>query len=237
MRVEPYGIDSILHVIKRGARGLPIVRDDPDCWRFVRLLYYANDEYRNDFWEIETASLGVFGRPRSWPARKPIVKILAWALMPNHFHLVLKEIEEGGIAKFMQKLCGSMSMNFNVKYGEKGSIFQGAYKGKTLDDDFYLRHIAPYVMVKNVFEAYPRGYARAVAEFDRAWKWAVEEYKFSSLPDYAAKRISPIVDKDLLGDFFSSPGAFRAYAKEMIRNRTVESNSDLFSVTFEEKKV
>lgn len=233
MRVEPYGVDSILHAMKRGARGLSITRNDADRWRFVRLLYYANDEYRNDFWETETASLGVFGRPDSWPERKIIVKILAWVLMPNHFHVVLKEIQDGGIAKFMQKLCGSMSMNFNVKYGEKGSIFQGAYKGKTLDDDFYLRHIAPYVMVKNVFELYPGGYERAVREFDRAWRWAVDEYKFSSLADYATDRLSPIVEKDLLGDFFESSESFRAHAKEMILGRRVETDDDLFSVTFE----
>lgn len=226
MRVEPYGVGSFLHVMKRGARGMPIVKDDEDSWRFVRLLYYCNDEYRNDFWEQETLKLGIFGRPKNWPKRKPLVHILAWVLMPNHFHLVLKEIREGGVSTFMQKMCGSMSMRFNVKYEEKGSIFQGAFKSRTLGDDFYLRHIAPYVMVKNVFEMYPRGYDAAVKEFDRALKWGIGEYPFSSLADYAAGRVSPIVEKDILGELFPSADKFIGFAREMIQERSVESSSD-----------
>ena len=233
MRVEPFGVDSFVHAMKRGARGLPITRDTADCWRFVRLLYYANDEYKDDSWERETVDLGMFGRPKIWPERNPLVKILGWVLMPNHFHLLLKEISEGGISKFMQKLCGSMSTHFNIKYEEKGSLFQGAYKGRTVDNDAYLQYVAPYIMVKNVFELYPGGYARAVKEFDNAWQWAVEEYKFSSLMDYAARRNSPILEKDLLEDLFPFPEGFRAHAKDMILNRTIEQDEKLNSLVLE----
>ena len=150
MRVEPYVVGSYVHVLKRGARGLPITRDEKDKWRFVRLLYYMNDEFKDDFWERNTVDLTMFERPGTWPEQKPIVKILAWTLMPNHFHLLLQEIIEGGITKFLQKLCGSMSMSFNSKYKERGSIFQGAYKSKTVGEDRYLRWLASYIMVKNI---------------------------------------------------------------------------------------
>src|SRR3989344_2576573 len=223
MRVEPYSIDSIMHTMKRGARGMSITRDEHDQWRFIRLLYYANDEYKNDFWERETLRQGPYYRPDDWPERQPIVKILAWVLMPNHFHLILKEIKEGGMSRFMQKLCGSMSMHFNSKYKEKGSLFQGSYKSRTIENDFYLQHLAPYVMVKNVFELYPGGYEQAVKNFDESWDWAVEQYPFSSLRYYVHSESSPIIDKDLLSDFFPSPAGFKAHAKEMILNRVVES--------------
>lgn len=120
-----------------------------------------------------------------------------------------------------------MSLHFNGKYKEKGSLFQGAYKSRTIGSDFYLQHLAPYVMVKNVFELYPGGYEQAVKNFDNAWDWAVMQYPFSSLRYYARSEASPIIDKDLLGDFFVSPAAFRAYAKEMILNRVVESRDDM----------
>ena len=95
MRVEPYVVGSYVHVLKRGARGLPITRDEKDKWRFVRLLYYMNDEFKDDFWERSTIELDLFARPEIWPEQKPIVKILAWTLMPNHFHLLLQETIEG----------------------------------------------------------------------------------------------------------------------------------------------
>jgi len=217
MRVEPYTVGSIIHVVKRGARGLPITRDDSDKWRFARLLYFANDEYRNDFWERETLHMKPFDRPNGWPARKPLVSVLAWTLMPNHFHLLLKENHKGGVSTFMQKLCGSMSMHFNTKYKEKGSMFQGAYKSRTVDSDAHLCYLAPYIMAKNVCELYPAGIEGAAHDFDRAWDWAVKEYPFSSLPDYVSNRNSPIIsNKELLAEVLISPEAFKTFSRDVI---------------------
>ena len=57
MRVEPYTINSYVHVTKRGARGLPIVRSKNDKDRFVRLLYYMNDTYKTENWEREILAM------------------------------------------------------------------------------------------------------------------------------------------------------------------------------------
>lgn len=185
MRVEPHEIGSVMHVIKRGARGMEIVRDEADRQRFVRLLYLLNDQHQtadrheHDIGDISHRS-DLWKRPTGWPEREPLVAILAWTLMPNHFHLLLKEVREGGIAKFMQRFCGSMSMAFNEKYNERGSIFQGGYKGKLVDTDEYLRYVVAYIAVKNVLELYPGGLKRAVREYDRAWEWACT-YPFASL--------------------------------------------------------
>jgi len=230
MRVEPYIVGSYVHVLKRGARGLPITRDEKDKWRFVRLLYYMNDEFKDDFWERNTAELTMFERPETWPEKKPLVKILAWTLMPNHFHLLLQEISGGGVTKFLQKLCGSMSMSFNSKYKEKGSIFQGAYKSKTVGKDRYLRWLASYIMVKNVFELYPGGLEAAANNFEKAWAWA-NQYKFSSFINYAQKSDSPILEKDILGGLFQE-SEFKSSAREMILSRTWQKD-DLRLLTAE----
>jgi len=136
---------------------MPITRDEKDRQRFMRLLCHMNDSFKDEYWEKSTAGLGPYERPAQWPEKKPLVKILAWTLMPDHLHLLLKENVEGGISTFMQKLCNSMTTHYNFKYEEKGSIFQGPYKGKTVTEDRYLRWLASYIMVKNVFELYPGG--------------------------------------------------------------------------------
>lgn len=229
MRVEPYTIDSYMHILKRGARGLPITKNAVDQWRFVRLLYFMNDEYKDDFWERSTQDMQLLERPEGWPEREPLVKILVWTLMPNHFHLLLKEIKEGGTSRFMQKLCGSMSLYSNFKYNEKGSLFQGAYKSKTVSEDNYLRYLAAYIMVKNTFELYPGGYSMAVNNFEKAWQWSVG-YSFSSLADYVDNRNSPIIDKDILGEIFTSMVDFKECAKDMIMGKTIELDNDLHSI-------
>ena len=136
-----------------------------------------------------------FERPDYWPDQDPLVRILAWTLMPNHFHLLLEEITEGGIAKFMQRLCGSMSMAFNAKYAERGSLFQGSYKSRTVDSDRYVRYLAYYIQVKNVLELYPGGLSQAIRYFDDSWAWALQ-YPFSSFSSYATENDSPIINKE-----------------------------------------
>lgn len=230
MRVEPFGIDSFVHVVKRGARGEHITRDNLDRKRFVKLLYYLNDEHRSDFWEEDIKKRPMFERPKGWPERRPLVKILAWTLMPNHFHLLLQEIQDAGVTRFMQSLCGSMSRHFNEKYDEQGSLFQGAYRSRTIGADRYLRWAISYVLVKNVFELYPGGYARAVKEFDKAWKWGTENYLYSSLKEAGRLEGSPIVEASTIRDVFRSPSDFKTCSRDMILGRHGDSDE---SVTFE----
>ena len=195
MRIEPRGIGSIMHIIQRGARGLDIVRDKQDRIRFSELLFYLNDSFSDPNWLKATKECAPFERPDYWPDRDPLVRIFAWTLMPNHFHLLIEEIKEDGTAKFMQRLCGSMSMAFNAKYAERGSLFQGSYKSKTVDSDSYIQYLTYYIQVKNVLELYPGGLSQAMQHFDDAWSWALQ-YPFSSFSSYATEITSPIIDKD-----------------------------------------
>ncbi|MDO8593333.1 MAG: transposase [bacterium] len=215
MRVEPHGIGSILHVIKRGARGMDIVRDDHGRRRFGTLLFYLNDSFSDTNWIDALKHCRSFGRPEHWPEREPLVRILAWTLLSNHFHILLEEIREGGTAKFMQRLCGSMSAAFNAKYSETGSIFQGSYKSKTVDGDSYLRYLVFYVQVKNVFDMYPGGLAKAIAHFEKAWEWALR-YPYSSLRAYATGTDSPIIEKGFLSELYPDSEAFKKEAREML---------------------
>ena len=58
MRKEPYSVGSIVHIVKRGARGLPITRGESDQWRFLMLLYFLNDSSRReDNWEREVQKI------------------------------------------------------------------------------------------------------------------------------------------------------------------------------------
>lgn len=185
------------------------------------MLYYLNDSFSDENWEQHTARLPLFRRPSDWPTRAPLTNILGWVLMPNHFHLILEETEDQGVSSFMKKLCVSMTMHFNLKYSEKGSIFQGAYKSRTVDTDEYFMQLAPYVMVKNVFELYRGGLTTAMKEFDKAWKWGVHLYPYSSLPEYAGVRNFPITSE--LTRYFESVSQFRTLAREMMFGRVSDS--------------
>ena len=136
--------------------------------------------------------------------------------MPNHLHLLLKEVREGGLSEFMRKVGQSMTNHHNEKYDESGSIFQGSYRSRTIENDRYLQYAASYIMVKNTFELYPHGGLRqAATHFEKAWQWAIR-YPFSSLGEYAGVRELPIIEKELLGHIFSKPSRFKNFSRDVI---------------------
>ncbi len=220
MRKEPYSVGSYVHIVKRGARGTPIVKDEQDKWRFVLLLRHMNDTFKTDSWVKDLSReklLKTLNRSSAWPKQEKQVAILSYCLHENHFHLLVKEIRDGGISSFMQRLGTSMANHFNTKYEEKGSLFQGAFRSRTIDSDRYLRYVSAYIQVKNTFELYPGGSKAAMKNFQRAYEWAIR-YKYSSLGDYAGIRDTPIIDKDILGEMFT-PEDFKSFAKDFMLGR------------------
>ncbi len=72
-----------------------------------------------------------------------LVEILCFCLMPNHFYLILKQLIEGGILLFMQKLAGYVYY-FNLKFKRIRSLFQGKFKAIEIDNENYLLHLSRY---------------------------------------------------------------------------------------------
>lgn len=218
MRKEPYTVGSYLHIMKRGARGMPIVQDEGDRWRFKLILNHFNDHFHSESWYrdlMDEEISNTLKRASTWPEKKPLVSVEAFTLMSNHFHLILKEIEDGGVAKFMHKLGTGMVNHANAKYKEKGSIFQGPYKSRTISEDSYFRYAGAYVMVKNTFELFPEGFERACKSFDTAWEWATH-YLYSSLGHYAEVLDSPILTKPFLKELFPTSSELKKFSKDLL---------------------
>ncbi|MEA2092626.1 MAG: transposase [Patescibacteria group bacterium] len=251
MRRDFISSDYPVHIMRRGARGLPFARDKSDKWRSLQGLFFLNDISSKNNWmrEIEEERIkqkqdvdtrcqhqkncGFFGWPSSWPERKPLVSIWAFAFSGNHDHLIVQEEEEGGISKFMHKWNMSTAKHFNEKYQEKGAVFQGPYVCKTIDLDEYLEWVVPYVMIKNTFEVHPRGFDWAVKNFNKAWGWAIE-YPFSSIGDYAGKRNSPIVDFSRLKEIIGGPLKFKKLCYDMIiaRQEIIGSKTKIKKINY-----
>jgi len=229
MTREPFGIDSYVHVYTRGVKKLPIYRQKGDLRRLLFNLYYFNHADRMpDNWkrELEISGNSVnFEWPDAWGERQPIVSILAFSIMFNHLHLIIKEIVEGGTSRFMHRVSMAYSKFINEKYEESGSLFQGAFKSRLIEEDADFRNLAVYVMVKNPFERYPGGLRQAIEHFDDAYERMAGD-PFSSLGAYTGRQASPIITKDLLGELFETPESFKEFARETMRYRLEQLSSE-----------
>lgn len=74
-----------------------------------------------------------------------LVDIFCYTLMPNHFHFILKELTEGGISLFLQKVLGQYTLYYNKKYGRVGALFGSRFKDKLIDSDHYFEHLVEYI--------------------------------------------------------------------------------------------
>ena len=118
-RNEHFGF---FHVYNRGVDKRDIFIDDCDRYKFLNCLTKLNN-----------------GNGRIF------VKILAYCLMDNHFHLLVEQTNESGLAKFMHRLGTSYTMSFNKRHKRSGSLFESRYKSKHIKDDRQLFHTFRYI--------------------------------------------------------------------------------------------
>lgn len=230
MRREPYGVGSIIHVVKRGARGLAFLKEASDYDQLLLMLAHFNDKPARPFWYRELQDEGKltsFERADTWGEKDPLVLIHAFCLHANHFHLLLEEIREDGVSLFMQKIGNGMSGYLNEKYKEFGSPFQGSYKSKTVNDDIYLRYVIAYIQTKNIFEQFPDGYAKATNHFAEAYAWSLKS-PFSSSFDHLGRSDLPKrgIVSDLLVPTLWTPKQYRKFAVDVILGRAHLGTTD-----------
>ena len=81
-----------------------------------------------------------------------MVEIIAYCLMPTHFHLILKQLLENGITIFLKNLLDSYTRYFNIKYDRKGPLWQGRFKSVLVDNNEYLMHLTRYIHLNPVVD-------------------------------------------------------------------------------------
>lgn len=174
------------HVYNRGAHKEAIFLDEKDYWRFTFLLYAANSTRRINFWRKDN----IYDRESVFKEERKglFTGVIAYCLMPNHFHILLQEKTESGASKFLHKLCTSYSMYYNKKYAHPGTLFQGPYQAKYVSNDSYLNYLQEYIHL-NPYDLKHPGWKdnRTDADVEKAFAYC-EKYVFSSLRDYRGEK-------------------------------------------------
>lgn len=182
-RKTPFVLGNFYHCYSRGIDKCLTFLDDADYGRFVENMYIDNRPTK-----ISPAARRNLLSKDVWklPNKSQLVKIVAYCLMPNHFHLVLEEVTENGISIFMQRLITSYTMYFKTKYKRSGGLFTRPFRAKLINTDRYLHDVTNYIHL-NPLELI----GTEMRDKDKPDKNApivgLENYTFSSLPDYAGQ--------------------------------------------------
>jgi len=186
---------EVYHVLNRSVQKVPIFQGKRECNFFLEAMeYYLQVEPPVKFSLYKTNK----DRFNFKMDENFLVKVIAYCLMPNHFHLILKQLVEEGIKKYIQRLTNSFAHYYSKKYESSGHLFEGNFKAVRVGSDEQMWHLSRYIHL-NPVSSY------LVEE--------PEDYLFSSYKIYLAKEKSDFIDPSLIMGNFSSPAKYEAFVK------------------------
>jgi putative transposase len=188
----PLVTGEIYHVVIRAIEGLKLFRNEKDYFRMIHDLFEFNDENPTSSIFRNIIARSVLAKLEERRKRKLLVEILAFCLMPNHIHLLLKQIGDGGISKFMRKLGAGYGGYYNKKYKRSGHLFDGRYKLIHIKNNKQLMTAFVYIHTNPVAIIIPGWKEKGIndRDFQEVSKFLVK-YRWSSYPDYLENKNFP----------------------------------------------
>lgn len=190
-RLIPLVNEEFYHIYNRGVASQPVFLTKRDYERFILCLSYyqfQNTPIRiSHFLRLTYDERSVLLSNLENGNLKTI-ELIAFCLMPNHFHLLVKQASEGGISTFLKKITDSYTRYFNVKNDRVGPLFQGSFKAVHIENNEQLMHVSRYIHL-NPLVSY-------LVKED-----SFLSYSWSSLPEYLNGNSKLINSKPVLENF------------------------------------
>ncbi len=129
------------------------------------------------------------------------VEVIAYCLMPNHFHFIVHQLEPFGISGFMKSVCDGYTKAINKERSRNGHLFEGKYKIKHIDNDLYLFHLSRYIHLNPV---------RACLVD------SPEEWPHSSCRTYYDLRHDPIITMQVILEQFGGSREYKKFVEDYV---------------------
>jgi len=231
-----------VHIVSRAVEGLRIYDEKMDCFKFIFQFQAANIGRRNV--NISSKDVIKAGQALLWgekiPSRfiikehPPLVDLLDFSLIVNHYHFYLLPNVENIIPFFIKKLNQGFALSFNSIHNRKGAVFGSRYKNVTTKTDFQSAAVIRYISIINPLDVFQPGWREeGINNWEKALSF-LENFEFSSFPDRIGKRRSTILaPKKILerypfGRDSKDKEKFREFAKNFLKERLNLSNNSYF---------
>lgn len=217
--IKEYEPGGYYHVYNRGVEKRLIFEEEKDYKVFLSYLefYLTPQEIIFDNGVLR----GLSSQERIPPSKVlknyfGEMRLLAYCLMPNHFHLLLQQNSEHGMDHFMRSLSTKYVRYFNTKNKRVGPLFQGPYKAVKIEDEYQFTYLTKYIH---------RNPVEMLACEDSPRR--LEEYKYSSYGNYLKKFNQTWVKTEDVLCLFSKAGGQNSY-----QNFVEEKNSDDLKIVY-----
>jgi len=236
-RKEQFVNDEIYHVILRGLDDNLIFKDINDYYRGIFSIYEFNNAnpitiqakrkaratFKSRIKKMDRGPASIF-----LDERKRFVDVLAFCFMPNHIHLLLKQITDDGLIKFMSKVGTGYAGYFNRKNNRKGYVFQNRFRSIHIKDDDQLKIIFNYIHANPISLAEP-GWKENGINNPKEVIGFLEDYKWSSYKDYVGENnFTSVTNRNFLSEFLGGPEGCKLSLKDWIEyKKDLNNNQEL----------
>ncbi len=179
MPIRPeYHIGGVYHIYNRGTNRASIFRE-PENYLFVlrKIKYYSNELH---------------------------LALLAYCLMPNHFHLLIRQDGDQPVGLLSQRVFNSYSKAYNKRYEHSGTLFQGPYRVKQVIQTAHLLHLCCYIHGNPVKDG-------LVTE--------PGDWPYSNYLEWVGQRNGTLVDQDFVHGYFNPPTRYAEFVMDYLHSR------------------
>ena len=141
------------------------------------------------------------------------LSLIAYCLMPNHYHFIIRQNSENGISEFMRDVFNTYAQAVNLQQNRKGTLFQGRFKHIHIEKDEHSLHLCRYIHLNPV--------KAGLVDLP-------EEWRFSDYPDWIGERDDTLTDKSFMLDNFGSSRNYREFVMEYLEEKRAEKSIEKY---------
>ena len=247
-REEQFDNGEMYHLIIKGIDGNLLFKDIDDYYRGIFSIYEFNNFNPVEI-AIRRKEIAIFKKSlkkkniqsetiqsqtlsqslKMKDNRNLIVEILEFCFMPNHLHLLVRQIKDGGITKFMSKLGTGYGGYFNKKYEREGHVLQKRFASVHIRTDEQLKTIFVYIHANPISLIEPKWKEIGIKDPDKIIEFLENEYRWSSYFDYVGKQNFPsVTNREFMTNVMGGEQGCRKSVNDWVRfNGEMREFSDL----------
>lgn len=193
-RKTPFVNDYFYHVYNRGVAKQPTFSTHADYQRLLESMYYYQ-------FSDPKPSFSTYKRFKiqDFETNPKIVDIIAYCLMPNHFHMLVRQTQDRGIQHFMRKVFNSYTKYYNTRHKRVGPLFQGEFKAVLIESDEQLLHVSRYIHLNPYVDGLTK---------------ALDTFPYSSYSQYIGKRNSGFCIIEPIMSFYKDTSKYKGFIED-----------------------
>lgn len=207
MRLENFARNEHYHVFASGVNKEKIFIDEYDKIRFIFLIIYFQSPIRiyNVSWYTEgflkKGSFSTRENKISEILKERSVELMAFLLTPNHFHLLVQNLEDGILSVYMHRVLTAYSKYFNNKYNRKGHVFESSFRAVRIKNNDQLLQVSAYIH-------------KSSKELG-GWEKTYDKYPYSSYQDYiGSNRWDNLLSTETISKQFKNQSDYKKFVSE-----------------------